>query len=169
MRSRGAFLTGCHPIIAVDLNPWKLELAKKFGASHTVLASEATSWARSMKLADGQLDFAIEVSGQPSVMQQALHAVRLQGGIAVIVGNARHGEKLEIDPRLLNNGKQLRGTWGGDDQPDRDSLATSVSSKRAELRLEPLLGKSYSLADVNRALDELEQGTVARPILDMTG
>ncbi len=165
----GAFLTGCHPIIAVDLNPWKLELAKQFGASHTVLASEADVVGQVMKLADGQLDLAVEVSGQPSVMQQAFQAVRVQGGIAVIVGNARHGTKLEIDPRLLNTGKQLRGTWGGDNQPERDFPRYQRLVEAGRLRLEPLLGKSYSLAEVNRALDHLEQGTAARPILHMTG
>ena len=163
----GACLTGCHPIIAVDLNPWKLELAKQFGASHTVLASEPDVVAQVMKLADGQLDFAVEVSGRPSVMQQALNAVRVQGGIAVIVGNARHGEKLEIDPRSLNNGKQLRGTWGGDNQPERDFPRYQRLVEAGRLRLEPLLGKSYALADVNRALEDLEQGRAARPILDM--
>ena len=116
----GAFLSGCHPIIAVDVNPWKLELARQFGASHTVLAEDETVVDKVMQIAQGQLDFAVEVSGRPSVMRQALRAVRPQGGIAVVVGNARHGEKLEIDPRWLNNGKQLRGSWGGDNLPERD-------------------------------------------------
>ena len=37
-----------------------------------------------------------------------------------VVGNARFGESLEIDPRELNQGKRLLGTWGGDGVPDRD-------------------------------------------------
>lgn len=164
----GAALSGCQPIIAVDVNPWKLELARQFGASHTVLADDAAVVDRVLQLTDGQLDFAIEVSGRPGVMQQALCAVRPQGGIAVVVGNARHGEKLEIDPRWLNNGKQLRGTWGGDNVPERDFPRYQRLVASGKLRLEPLLGKSYALADVNRALEELEQGTVARPILDMS-
>ena len=137
----GANLTGCHPIIAVDLNPWKLELAKEFGASHTVLASEPDVVGQVMKLADGQLDFAIEVSGRPSVMQQALDAVRVQGGVAVIVGNARHGEKLEIDPRSLNNGKQLRGTWGGDNQPERDFPRLSASRRSGPIAARTAAGQ----------------------------
>jgi S-(hydroxymethyl)glutathione dehydrogenase/alcohol dehydrogenase len=164
----GAFLSGCQPIIAVDVNPWKLELARQFGATHTVLAEDATVVDKVTQLADGQLDFAIEVSGRPSVMQQALNAVRPQGGIAVVVGNARHGEKLEIDPRWLNQGKQLRGTWGGDNVPERDFPRYQRLVAAGRLRLEPLLGKSYALGEVNRALEELEQGTVARPILDMS-
>jgi S-(hydroxymethyl)glutathione dehydrogenase / alcohol dehydrogenase len=164
----GAFLSGCQPIIAVDVNPWKLELARQFGASHTILAEDATVVNKVMELVDGQLDFAIEVSGRPSVMQQALSAVRPQGGIAVVVGNARHGEMLEIDPRWLNQGKQLRGTWGGDNVPERDFPRYQRLVAAGRLRLEPLLGKSYALGEVNRALEELEQGTVARPILDMS-
>ena len=101
-------------------------------------------------------------------MQQALCAVRAQGGIAVVVGNARHGDKLEIDPRWLNNGKQLRGTWGGDNVPERDFPRYQRLVSAGRLKLEPLLGKSYPLAGVNQALEDLQQGTVARPILDMS-
>jgi len=165
----GAYLAGCHPIVAVDVNPWKLELARQFGASHMVEAATVPDVvAQVQQIVGGQLDFAIEVSGRPSVMLQALNAVRVQGGIAVIVGNARHGEKLEIDPRSLNNGKQLRGTWGGDNLPERDFPRYQRLVEAGRLKLDPLLGRSYALADVNRALEELEQGTVARPILDMT-
>ena len=66
------------------------------------------------------LDISIEATGKPVVMQQALAVVRPRGGVAVIIGNARHGATLAIDPRQLNQGKQLRGSWGGDCVPDRD-------------------------------------------------
>ncbi len=164
----GAYFKGCHPIVAVDVNPWKLALARQFGATHTVeTAIDSDVVSQVHQKVGGQLDFVIEASGRPSAMLQALHAVRPQGGIAVIVGNARHGEMLEIDPRWLNSGKQLRGTWGGDNLPERDFPHYQRLVEAGWLKLDPLLGKSYALADVNRALEELEQGTVARPILDM--
>jgi S-(hydroxymethyl)glutathione dehydrogenase/alcohol dehydrogenase len=163
----GAFLAGCQPIIAVDINPFKLELARQFGASVTIQAGDKDLVDKVMQAAGKQLDFAIEVSGRPSVMQQALQAVRSQGGIAVIVGNARYGEKLEIDPRWLNDGKQLRGTWGGDNLPERDFPRYQKLVQAGRLKLGPLLGNSYALADINRALEELEHGKVARPLVDM--
>jgi S-(hydroxymethyl)glutathione dehydrogenase/alcohol dehydrogenase len=165
----GASLAGCFPIIAVDIHPWKLALAQRFGATHAVQAAEAGDAdvvARVAGIAE-QLDFAVEVSGRPAVMQQALRAVRPRGGIAVVIGNARHGESLQIDPRWLNDGKQLRGTWGGDNVPERDYPRYLRLIQSGRLNLEPLLGKTYRLADVNQALRDLETGAVARPLLDM--
>ena len=73
-------------------------------------------------------------------MRQALACVRPQGGTAVIVGNAKHGQTLEIDPRELNQGKRLLGTWGGDNIPrPRLSRATRKLIAAGKLNVEPLL------------------------------
>ena len=56
----------------------------------------------------------------PAVMEQAVNATRKQGGRAVVIGNARHGTMLTLNPGVFNQGKSLLGTWGGDSVPDRD-------------------------------------------------
>lgn len=165
----GASIAGCHPIIAVDTNPFKLERARSMGASHTVLAADAGSVVpQVVEAAGGNLDLAIEVTGRPTVMQQALQAVRPRGGVAVVIGNARHGEMVEINPRQLNDGKQLRGTWGGDTDPDRDLPRYCRLVRAGKLGLEPLLSRSYRLLEINQALDDLEAGTVLRPLVDLS-
>ena len=118
-------VAGAHRRLPADhcrgYQPFQARAARLMGASHTVLAAEAGAVVpQVVEAAGGSLDLAIEVTGRPPVMQQALQAVRPRGGIAVVIGNARHGEVVEINPRLLNDGKQLRGTWGGDTDPDRD-------------------------------------------------
>src|SRR5436305_440443 len=164
-----AALAGCAPVIAVDVNPDKLALARKLGATHTLSATDADPVAEILKLCKGGADFAVEATGLAPVMRQALAAVRAQGGTAVVVGNARFGEKLEIDPRELNQGKRLLGTWGGDNVPDRDYPRYCKLMAAGRLDLEPLLSRSYRLADVNAALDDLERGRAARPLLDIAG
>jgi S-(hydroxymethyl)glutathione dehydrogenase/alcohol dehydrogenase len=162
----GAALAGATPLVAVDLQPGRLALARAMGATETINALDGLVEAL-RALAPAGFDVAIEATGRPSVMSQALSSVRPQGGTAVVVGNAHHGESLQIDPRELNQGKRLLGTWGGDNVPDRDFpiYARLVSSGR--LHLQPLLEDTYSLSDVNRALDDLETGQAARPMLDM--
>ena len=59
-------------------------------------------------------------SGVPAAMEQAVNATRQQGGRAVVIGNARHGAILSLNPSVFNQGKSLMGTWGGDSVPDRD-------------------------------------------------
>ena len=164
----GAAIAGCWPVIAVDLNPLKLKAAARMGASDCISSAEENVSERLKQICPAGLDFAIEASGRPDVMRLALAAVRQQGGKAIIVGNARQGEKLELDPKEFNMGKQLLGTWGGDNLPDQHfpRYCRLLTSRR--LNLDPLLGKSYSLEQVNQAIEDLEQGRVVRPLIQIS-
>ncbi|MBI2264650.1 MAG: zinc-binding dehydrogenase [Armatimonadetes bacterium] len=165
----GAFLSGCAPIIAVDINREKLELAHRMGASHCILAQERDPLAEIGRICPGGLDFAVEATGRPDVMKQALLSVHNQGGAAVLVGNARYGEELQLDPRQFNLGKRLLGTWGGDNAPDRDFPRYCKLVVSGRLPLKPLISKTYSLNEINQAMDDLEKGKVARPVVEMEG
>ena len=156
------------PTIAVDINPERLKLAKEMGATHVIDASSGDPVAQIREIVPGGVDRAIEASGRPKVMQQALAAVRDRGGAAVVIGNAHFGEKLEIDPRELNHGKRLIGTWGGDSLPDRDYARYQELLVSGELNLAPLLSQPYRLEDINTAFDDLEAGRVGRPLIDMS-
>lgn len=164
-----ANLAGCVPLIAVDVNSDKLALAKQLGATHTVNAKNADPVKQIRELCLGGADFAIEATGNPTVMKQALACVRPQGGTAVVVGNARAGQTLEIDPRELNQGKRLLGTWGGDNNPDRDFPRYCKLIASGKLDVTPLLSRTYGLPDINAALDDLEHGLCTRPLIDVAG
>jgi S-(hydroxymethyl)glutathione dehydrogenase/alcohol dehydrogenase len=155
-------------VIAVDVHPVRLALAKQLGADIVINASKAGPVEQIRAAFPTGIDHSIEASGRPSVMRQALACVRARGGQAVVIGNARFGESLEIDPRELNQGKRLIGTWGGDCEPDRDFAKISRLSVEGSLPLERLIGQHYSLEEMNEALADLETGDVARPLLDMT-
>ena len=101
-------------------------------------------------------------------MNQALTAVRAQGGVAVVIGNANFKDKLTIDPRQVNMGKQLRGTWGGDNNPDIDFPRYCQLIKYGRLNLDPLMSQPYSLRDINEALTDLAKGHAIRPSIDMS-
>jgi len=163
----GAAIAGCTPVIAIDIVPEKLMVARRMGASHTVDASKTDPVKEVKRLAGGDVDFAIESSGRPEVMVQSLESVRGQGGVSTIVGNARHGERLSLDPRELNQGKQLRGTWGGDNVPDRDFPRYVKLIMSGRLDLSPLTSAIYSLGQVNEAVNDLEYGVALRPLIDM--
>src|SRR5262249_40919785 len=102
-----AALCGCHPVVAVGGNRGKLALARQLGATHVVNPMRSNPMQEILGFCPGGADFAVEATGNPSVMRQSLACVRPQGGAAVIVGNAKHGQMLEIDPRELNQGKRL--------------------------------------------------------------
>ncbi len=155
-------------VVAIGVNTKRLELAKQLGATHTIDASQEDVDSKLREIAPGGLDHAVEASGRPNVMRQALANVRARGGQATVIGNARFGETLEINPGELNQGKRLVGTWGGDCEPDRDFQRIASLIADGSLPLDHLLGKRYGLNDVNEALADLESGSVARPLLDLS-
>ena len=160
---------GASPVIAIDVIDAKLKLAVSMGATHTINASDSGDDVveRVLAIESGGVDIAIEATGLPAVMRQAFESVKPRGGRAVVIGNARFGSELTIDPAQLNQGKQLRGTWGGDSQPDRDYQRYGDLLASGTIDLSPLMSEPFSLERVNEALDALESGAVARPMIDM--
>lgn len=164
----GALLAGAGVVIAVDINPKKLEVAAKLGATHAINPAEKDPVAEIQKLTGKGADVAIESSGQPKVMVQALSCVRPQGGRAVIIGNAKKGAVLELDPGQFNQGKRLLGTWGGDNVPDRDFPRYEQWVAEDKLAIVSLFSSVYPLSKINQALDDLEAGRALRPLIDMS-
>ena len=164
----GAFLSGCSPIIAVDVLKNKLEAAKQLGATHLIDASCCDPLKEIRSIVKNGLDLAVESSGITAVIAQALSCVRGQGGTAAVIGNVHYGQKAEIDPAQFNAGKRLLGTWGGDTIPDRDYPRYMRLITAGRLNLGPLVSRSYKLSDISAALDNLESGADLRPLIDMS-
>ncbi|CAL78864.1 Putative alcohol dehydrogenase (Zinc-binding) [Bradyrhizobium sp. ORS 278] len=162
-----ASLAGAMPVIGIDPNPTRRALAKLYGATHVIDAS-GDVLAEIKKIVPQGVDLAVESSGIPGVMDQAVNATRQQGGRAVVIGNAKHGAALTLNPGVFNHGKSLLGTWGGDSVPDRDygRYGRLLSSGRFPVR--DLLSKPYSLAQADQALQDLAAGKVGRPLIDMS-
>ena len=158
-----AVVAGCTPVIAVDLNEAKLKIAAELGATHSLQSSESLE--QVLGICPGGVDFAVEASGRPDLMVTALRSVRPRGGTAVVVGNAHHGEMFELDPKELNLGKRLLGTWGGDNEPDRDFPRYCRLLRSGKMDLTPITPRRYALEQVNEALDDLEHGRAVRPLI----
>ncbi len=165
----GAVLKKAGLIIAVDILDHKLAQAKNIGATHTINARKQDALAAIMGLTGHQgADYAIESAGKKETMEQAFQAVRDGGGLCVLAGNLPQGEKIAIDPMDLIRGKRIAGTWGGETRPDRDIPEYVKYYLAGQLQLDKLLTHTYKLEEVNRALDELEEGKIGRALIDMS-
>lgn len=163
-----AALVGAMPVIAVDPNPTRRALAPLYGATHVIDPSAADALAEIRKIVPQGVDIAVESSGAPAAMDQAVNATRQQGGRAVVIGNAKHGAMLSLNPAVFNQGKSLMGTWGGDSVPDRDygRFARLLGAGRFPVR--DLLSKPYALEQADQALQDLASGAIGRPLIDMS-
>ncbi len=157
----------CSKVIAVDVSEDKLSLAKSFGATHTIDARVADPVAEIFALTGSGVDYAVEASGLSRVIEQAFASIRRGGGVCVFASHPQHGSRISIDPYELICGKQLRGSWGGSSNPDRDVPMFAKLYREGKLPLEKLITKRYTLDLINDALDDLEQHRVARPLIEI--
>lgn len=164
-----ARLCECPTIIAVDVQDSKLAMAQEFGATHLVDAKAEDPLERIRQIAgEAGVDFAVEAAGRAGTIEQAFQAVRKGGGLCVFASHPPAGAKICLDPHDLISGKQIRGSWGGESQPDEDVPRFADLYRQGKLLLEKLITHRYALEQINQALDDLERGGVGRALIDMT-
>ncbi|HZS93123.1 MAG TPA: Zn-dependent alcohol dehydrogenase [Chloroflexota bacterium] len=166
---QGAALVGAERIVAVDTRQSKLDLARRFGATHTVDAAHEDAVAAIQELTGGRgADYAFEAIGLPSAMAQAVAAVR-KAGTVVVVGLAPAGATVGIDAlALTQQEKTLRGSLYGSARPRLDIPRLLDLYVAGKLKLEELVTRRYPLQDVNTAVEDLRRGEVARALLTMS-
>jgi S-(hydroxymethyl)mycothiol dehydrogenase len=162
----GARLAGAATIIAVDLDPRKLELAKEFGATHTVDASSSDPVAAIQALTDGNgADVCIEAVGHPKVFEQAFYARDLAGTVVQVgVPNP----EMRIDLPMIDffgRGGQLRPSWYGDCLPERDFPMLVDLHLQGRLPLERFVTETIALDAVEEAFHKMERGEVLRSVV----
>jgi len=177
---------GASPIIAVDLDDGKLELARRFGATHGVDASKTNPIAaiHALTIRRGThtifkqpvsgVDYAFDCVGLAETAKQALSAARAgtfgaaPGGVAVLVAATALQAELNTVEMLLSE-KRLVGTLGGSCHPERDFPTFLDWHRRGALDLDALVTERYSLDRINEATDALAAGRIrGRAILDFS-
>jgi S-(hydroxymethyl)glutathione dehydrogenase/alcohol dehydrogenase len=163
---QGARIAGAGPIVAVDTNPRKLELAQHLGATHTVDPSDGGVVAAVQRVVPGGVDVAFEVVGVPALVAEAFLATR-PGGRCVMVGSPPAGEPIPIDGRALFGERRLLGTTGGSNVPARDIPRIARLYADGQLDLDTLVSARRPLADFASSIAETERGEVARSVVVM--
>jgi S-(hydroxymethyl)mycothiol dehydrogenase len=162
----GAKLAGASTIIAVDLDPRKLELAREFGATHTVDASSADPVTAIQGLTDGNgADVCIEAVGNPKVFEQAFYARDLAGTV-VQVGVPNPEMRIEL-PMIdfFGRGGRLKPSWYGDCLPSRDFPILVDLHLQGRLPLDRFVSETIDLDQVEEAFHKMERGEVLRSVV----
>jgi len=163
----GAQLAGARTIIAVDLDPTKLEWARGFGATHTVNAGETDPVEAIRALTDGfGADVVIEAVGHPKALEQAFYARDLAGTV-VQVGVPTPDMKLPDIPMIefFGRGGALKPSWYGDCLPSRDFPMLIDLYLQGRFDLDRFVSKTIALDEVEAAFHDMEKGEVLRSVV----
>jgi S-(hydroxymethyl)glutathione dehydrogenase/alcohol dehydrogenase len=157
-------LGGADPIVAVDVDPAKLELALVRGATHAVESGSASTAARVVRLTGRGADHAFEVVGRPETMRLAWDCVR-PGGTAVVVGLAPKGVDVTLPAIEFLSDKGIRGSFYGSGDAAADLPRLAGLALAGDLDLAGVVSTVEPLDAVNDALDRLRDGEGARTVL----
>jgi S-(hydroxymethyl)glutathione dehydrogenase/alcohol dehydrogenase len=165
---QAARLSGANPIIAIDTNPAKLDLASDFGATHVIDTSAEPMTEAVNAIMPGGVDFSFEVVGDPALVTAAFELVR-PGGTCVMVGSPPPGSRIEIDGRSLFSERRLVGCTGGSNVPRRDIPRIMSLYQAGDIKLDELVSQRVTLDEFAHAFDALERGEVARSVVTFDG
>ncbi|WP_157155189.1 MULTISPECIES: Zn-dependent alcohol dehydrogenase [unclassified Diaminobutyricimonas] len=165
---QGAALAGARRVIAIDLQPGKLELAKKFGATDTINPNEVDDVVAAVRAITGGdgVDHAFEVIGLKSTAEQAVQILGTGGG-AYLIGMQKPGTRLDIDPMsdLIMGQKSLRGVYMGSTNFKLDIPVYADLYLQGRYNLDDLVAQTIPLEEINEGYDELRKGAIARTVI----
>ncbi len=162
----GSKLAGAAVIIGVDLDPKKLDLARSFGATHTVDASTSDPVEAIRSLTGGNgADVCIEAVGNPAVMEQAFFARDLAGTL-VQVGVPTPEMRIDLPMiEFFGRGGALKPSWYGDCLPSRDFPVLVEHYLAGRLDLDGFVSETIGIEDVEAAFGRMQRGEVLRSVV----
>lgn len=165
---QGAVMAGARMVIAVDVNDFKLEKAKEFGATHTINSTREDPVAISRDLTWGEgVDYVFEAIATPATIGQAYACTGKNGTVCVIGLTPATAESIPISPLdLVLSQKTIMGTLYGDSQPRFDIPNLLKMYSAGKLKLDELVTRTYTLDQVNEAYADMVGGKNIRGVIE---
>jgi len=154
---------GAKIIIAVDINPRRLELAQELGATHAIAVGKEDVAKAIARITGGGVDFVLEITARPEMLHLAAEVVKPLG-IAGLIGGAPAGTEATIDMNGLLSGRVLRGIVQGDAIPQLFILDLIEMYRRGVFPFNRLI-KFYDFDDIEQAVTDTGKGDTIKAVL----
>ncbi len=164
---QGARLAGARMIAAIDLNPAREAIARKFGATDFVNPAEVKGELvpHLIDLTRGGADYAFECVGNVKLMRQALECCHRGWGTCVIIGVAGAGEEISTRPFQLVTGRTWKGTAFGGARGRRDVPRIVDWYMEGRINIDDLITHTMPLERINDAFDLMHAGKSIRSVV----
>ncbi|AYF48042.1 zinc-dependent alcohol dehydrogenase family protein [Pseudomonas fluorescens] len=162
----GARAAGASQIIAVDLSPAKLALARDVGATAVVNGGDADAVEQVRQLTAGGADYVFEMAGSIRALDNAMQMTR-RGGMTVTAGLPPPGSALPVNVvQLVGEERTLKGSYIGTCVPLRDIPRFIALYRDGRLPVDRLLSGRLKLDDINEGFDRLHDGSAVRQVIE---
>jgi S-(hydroxymethyl)glutathione dehydrogenase/alcohol dehydrogenase len=162
---QGCRIVGAGRIIAVDTAAWKLDLARRLGATDVVDAAAGNPVPSVVETTAGGVDYAFEAIGTPATVRQAVRMTR-KGGTVVMIGVVPAGVNVELPGAdIVLREKTILGCMMGSNRFRTDMPRYVELYRSGLLRLDEMISARLPLEDVNDAFEAMRRGTAARSVI----
>ncbi len=165
---QGARIAGAARIIAMDLNPGKLETARAFGATDTLPAADPKPWKAVQALTGGRgADVVLVTVGAIPAYDVAMRLMGRRGRM-VMVGMPHSGAMASYEPVIVCAlGQTMKGSLMGDVVPRRDIGWMIDLYRQGRLKLDELVSGRWTLDQINEAIADTKAGAARRNVIVM--
>jgi S-(hydroxymethyl)glutathione dehydrogenase/alcohol dehydrogenase len=160
----GAALAGAARIIAVDMVPSKLDLARKFGATDVVDASDGEAVGKVIEMTGGGVHYSFEAIGLKATAEQAFQMLRA-GGTATVIGMIPPGQMVSLHGVDFLSEKKIQGSFMGSNRFRVDMPRFIDFYLQGKLHLDDLISNRIALSDINEGMEALKTGEIARSVI----
>ncbi|WP_159349407.1 S-(hydroxymethyl)glutathione dehydrogenase/class III alcohol dehydrogenase [Roseomonas harenae] len=165
---QAARMVGADRIIGVDLNPSKVEMAKKFGMTHFVNPDEVgrDKVVQAIQdLTDGGADYSFECVGNVHTMRQALECCHRGWGESIIIGVAPSGAEISTRPFQLVTGRVWKGSAFGGARGRTDVPKIVDWYMDGKIDIDSLITHTMPIDQINHAFDLMHEGKSIRSVV----
>ncbi|MBB4658294.1 S-(hydroxymethyl)glutathione dehydrogenase/class III alcohol dehydrogenase [Parvularcula dongshanensis] len=164
---QGLKLIGARQIVGVDLNPGKVEMAKRFGMTDFVNPKDhgENLVGHLVELTGGGADYSFECIGNVNVMRQALECCHKGWGTSVIIGVAPAGAEISTRPFQLVTGRNWRGSAFGGARGRTDVPGIVDMYMEGRIDIDSLITDVMPLEDINKGFDLMHEGKGVRSVV----
>lgn len=164
---QGARMAGANMIVGVDTNPKRENLARKFGMTHFINASDLKNdlVTSIIDLTNGGADYSFECIGNVDVMRQALECCHKGWGVSVIIGVAPAGKEISTRPFQLVTGRVWKGTAFGGAKGRRDVPKIVDWYMEGKINIDDLITHTLELSEINKGFDLMHSGESIRSVV----
>jgi aryl-alcohol dehydrogenase len=158
-------VAGCRKVIAVDIHPARLELARELGATDTINTKEKDLTEEIMRITDGAgADYIVDTTARPELLRQAADSLGLRGTLA-LVGAAAPGTEATFEIGLsLVKGWTFKTVIQGSSVPQVFIPKLIELWRDGRFPMEKLM-RNYALKDINQGFADSASGVTVKPVV----
>ena len=166
--AQAADMVSANPVIAIDIQDPKLDMAKNFGATHCFNSTKVADLNSEIRniVGPGGADVVIDTTGSARVIEQAYELTHPDGK-TILVGVPRKGDNISIYSLPLHFKKVLTGSHGGSAEPHIEIPRYIRLFQAGKMRLDGLVTHEFSLDRINEAIEVMKRGESGRVLINM--